>query len=164
MPITIRPITEADAPACNAVVGIVACEKKYLTLTERPPIDGTIAYLQKMINNRFPLLGAFDGDALVGWCDIAGGERESLAHAGTLGMGLLPAYRGQGLGDKLIREALVAGWARGFTRIQLGVLASNVRALKLYRKLGFVEEGRQRNYLRIDGVYHDDILMALLLE
>jgi len=66
-------------------------------LTDAPPVEGSIAYVKKVIANRFPLLGAFDGDTLIGWCDIVGGERESLAHAGTLGMGLLPLIAASGL-------------------------------------------------------------------
>jgi len=63
-----------------------------------------------------------------------------------------------------MREALAAAQDRGLTRVQLAVIKSNVRVQKLYRKTGFVEKGLRRNFLRIDGVYHDDALMALLFE
>lgn len=40
----------------------------------------------------------------------------------------------------------------------------NRRALALYGKVGFAVEGRRRRTLLVDGVYHDLILMALLLD
>jgi RimJ/RimL family protein N-acetyltransferase len=53
-----------------------------------------------------------------------------------------------------------AGWAFGFTRIQLEAFATNARAIALYRKVGFVDEGVRRQALCIDGVFIDEVLMA----
>jgi ribosomal protein S18 acetylase RimI-like enzyme len=49
-------------------------------------------------------------------------------------------YRGQGIGAALIQ--LLTGLARhlGVTSLEIGVMSSNVRALALYRRLGFVDE------------------------
>jgi RimJ/RimL family protein N-acetyltransferase len=47
-------------------------------------------------------------------------------------------------------------------RIWLAVLADNVRAERLYRSLGFREEGRLRDAQYKRGRYLDVILMALL--
>ena len=77
-------------------------------------------------------------------------------------MGLLPEYRGKGFGERLLRDTLAAAGTFGFTRIELGVFATNSRAIALYRKAGFVQEGIKRKFLLIDGVYIDEILMAFL--
>ena len=50
----------------------------------------------------------------------------------------------------------------GLDRIELEVFASNVRAVELYRRTGFVEEGRRRCARKLDGVC-DDILMFGIL-
>ena len=83
---------------------------------------------------------------------------------GTLGMGLLPAYRGRGIGGRLMGEAIAASRAFGFHRVQLVVFEHNARAQAFYAKFGFVSEGRRRHAVRIDGVYLDDIAMALIFE
>jgi len=44
------------------------------------------------------------------------------------------------------------------------VLSYNERALKVYRRLGFKEEGRLRQERFVDGAYHDLIIMGLLRE
>lgn len=47
-------------------------------------------------------------------------------------------------------------------RISLDVLESNVRAQRLYRSVGFQEEGRQRQAQYKNGRYLDVVLMAIL--
>ncbi|MEH6373073.1 GNAT family protein [Streptomyces sp. KLMMK] len=47
-------------------------------------------------------------------------------------------------------------------RIALTVVADNVSARRVYEKVGFVEEGRQRECFRRDGKWHDMIVMGLL--
>ncbi|MGX7825276.1 GNAT family N-acetyltransferase [Actinokineospora sp. 24-640] len=46
--------------------------------------------------------------------------------------------------------------------IELTVVAENERARHVYRKIGFVEEGRLREAFRLDGNWHDVIVMSLL--
>lgn len=70
--------------------------------------------------------------------------------------------RGHGLGERLLRETLVAADAFGYLRIELGVFAGNARAAALYRKAGFIEEGIKRRAILINGVFHDEIIMARL--
>ena len=46
-------------------------------------------------------------------------------------------------------------------KIELLLRATNARAIHLYSKLGFVEEGRFKNRIRLpDGSFIDDIAMA----
>lgn len=42
------------------------------------------------------------------------------------------------------------------------MFASNTAAAALYRKVGFVEEGTRRMAILVDGIYHDEIIMARL--
>jgi RimJ/RimL family protein N-acetyltransferase len=82
----------------------------------------------------------------------------------VLGVGLLPAWRGQGVGERLMRPALEAARALGLSRVELRVRADNERAISLYRKLGFVLEGRCRRATRVDNEFYDVIIMGLLFE
>jgi RimJ/RimL family protein N-acetyltransferase len=49
-------------------------------------------------------------------------------------------------------------------RVALQVLAEDPRAVGAYRKVGFVEEGRQRQLGWLRGVYEDVLVMAILRE
>jgi RimJ/RimL family protein N-acetyltransferase len=162
--VIIRPITTADVTGFHAALDVVARERKYLLMTEAPPLASTFAFVDANIKNRIPQLVAVDGESIVGWCDMLPGGRPSLAHVGSVGMGLLPSHRGRGLGEDLLRRTLDGGRAFGLKKAKLGVFATNIRATALYCKVGFVEEGVCRNAVCIDGVYLDEILMGLLFD
>lgn len=164
MSITIRPITAEDAVSFHACLDIVAREEKYLAMLEAPPLEQTRAFVKDTIANGYPQLVAHDGARVIGWCDILPGSRVTLRHCGTLGMGLLPEHRGQGLGRELITACIAKAQAAGITRIQLDVLANNERAIRLYERVGFVREGVKKHGLRIHGDYFDEVFMALLLD
>ncbi|KOS29314.1 acetyltransferase [Bacillus anthracis] len=91
-------------------------------------------------------------------------ELDRLRHAGT--MGIKEAYCNQGIGTKLI-EFLIR-WAKeqnGLEKICLGVVSVNDRAIKVYKRMGFVEEGRQRKQIKYeDGSYGDDVLMGFYID
>lgn len=71
-------------------------------------------------------------------------------------------FHGQGLGEEASRLCLQYAFERlGLRKVSLGVLTSNIRAVKLYRRLGFVEEGCKRQEYWIDGAYHDAFTMGL---
>ena len=106
---------------------------------------------------------ADDGGRIVGWCDI---RRETIpvyAHVGHLGMGILPDYRGRGIGMRLLRSAIDAARIAGFERIELSVFGHNARAAALYRKAGFVHEGTRVRGKKLDGEYDDVHIMGLVL-
>jgi len=67
--------------------------------------------------------------------------------------------------NSVLLEVLFAWVAeRGIRRIEGGAFATNPRALELYRRLGFVEEGRLTGAVIRDGVPIDLIAIAKTLE
>ena len=82
-------------------------------------------------------------------------------HAAGLGICVAPQAQGQGIGAALMRALLdhADRWA-GLLRIELTVYVDNARAIALYRRHGFVEEGVLRGYGLRDGVYVDCLSMA----
>jgi RimJ/RimL family protein N-acetyltransferase len=160
MTIEVRQIREENIESFHAAIDAVARERKYLALLEAPPIERARAFVQRNIEKGYPQLVAVADRQVVGWCNIPPAAREVMAHVGDLFMGLLPEWRSQGLGARLLREGLAAADAFGYLRIELGVFAGNARAAALYRKAGFVEEGIKRRAILIDGVFHDEIIMA----
>jgi ribosomal protein S18 acetylase RimI-like enzyme len=164
MTVTITEVREEHIAGCNAALDVVAREGKYLVFLEAPPIESTRAFISHSIANRHPHFVALDGERVVGWCDITPRDRPAARHGGVLGIGILPAWRGRGLGRRLMERALQAARTFPLARVELSVRADNDRAIALYRKIGFEVEGRRRRTTLVDGVYYDDIIMALLLE
>lgn len=61
-------------------------------------------------------------------------------------VGVLPQWRGRGVGALLTRAILETFRARGAELVFLEVRESNIAARRLYEHCGFVEVGRRRNY------------------
>jgi putative acetyltransferase len=73
-------------------------------------------------------------------------------------------FRKQGIGKLLMEHAVQ--WAKNnpvVSRMELLVFAKNEPAIRLYEKFGFVVEGRHKNAIFRDGVYLDNLSMALLV-
>jgi RimJ/RimL family protein N-acetyltransferase len=162
MPVDIVPIEESHIEGFHRALDIVARERRYLAFLEGPPLEGTRAFALGHIKRGDPLFVAVAKGEVIGWCDITVKERPIYAHSGVLGMGLLPPFRGQGIGAGLIQQSLAAARTFGFHRVELTVRENNTNAMELYRKVGFRIEGTLRDAVQVDGVYEDMILMAVL--
>ena len=160
--IRIEPMTEAHIESFHRALDTVARERKYLTLLEAPPLEETRKFALSSIGRGNVHLVALDGGEVIGWCDIRRHFFPSRGHCASLGMGLIPAHRGRGLGQRLIEAAIAQAREAGMVRIELGVHDDNARAIRLYEKVGFVREGVSRDAFYVDGHYTDMINMALI--
>lgn len=70
-----------------------------------------------------------------------------------------PDFRRQGIGQALMITALKSALEEGALSALLEVRESNAAALALYRKFGFVEDGRRTEYYKDND--EDAILMTL---
>ncbi len=83
---------------------------------------------------------------------------------GELVIYLHQAFQNVGLGTAMMREAIRLAGERRLHRISLSVIADNVRAIRVYEKVGFKQEGiRKEDYFGEDGRYHDVVEMGLIL-
>ena len=160
--VEIVPITQDHIDGFHRALDFVAREGRYLAFVEGPPLENTRAFVLDHIQRGLPQFVAVSAGEVVGWCDVTPKERPIYAHGGVLGIGLLPRFRGQGIGTNLIRSTLAATRTIGLHRVELTVRQNNTRAIELYRKVGFVVEGLQRDAVQIDGLYENTVCMALL--
>jgi putative acetyltransferase len=90
------------------------------------------------------------------------GALTGIAHVFQLTIVVHPGHLGRGIGTTLLRDLL--GWAQRDSRVkkvELRVRSTNQRAIALYKKLGFLEEGRFRNRVALqDRTFVDDLAMA----
>jgi diamine N-acetyltransferase len=91
-------------------------------------------------------------------------HRDRRSRVSAFGIGIYdPEYVGQGHGREAI--ALLLDWAfriQNYERIWLDTWATNERAIRCYKAVGFVEEGRKRRHIYFDGQYVDVVIMGLL--
>lgn len=82
-----------------------------------------------------------------------------------LGMLVAPGWRGRRVGSALLRAGLEWARASGAHKVALQHWPHNAAAGALYRRFGFVEEGRlRRHYPRRNGELWDAVVMGLVLD
>ncbi|MEK5332489.1 GNAT family N-acetyltransferase [Lysinibacillus sp. FSL W8-0992] len=161
----IRVARLADAKKMLEIQQEVLAEELFLiTTTEeyQQTIEGQQAWIQsKLANDHETILIAEHNDEVVGWLVFQSPNRKRLAHTCSFGMMVRKDYRGQGIGKRLIGELLT--WAVAnpvIEKVCLGVFSTNIGAIALYRKMGFIEEGRKIKEIKVrDNEYVDDVLM-----
>jgi len=106
------------------------------------------------------VLGAFRNAKLVAIAGFAVQQGQKMAHKGILwGMYVRPAARKASVGRRLV-EAICNLARQQVELIQLTVVRDNEQARSLYTRLGFLEYGVEKNALKQDGRYYDQVLMA----
>ena len=164
MSVEIQPLGEPHVESFRACVDAVARERKFLAQIEAVPLEQMRRFVQSNVAHDIAQFVGVDGERVVGWCDIVPGWAYAFAHCGTLGMGVLAAYRGQGIGQRLMAACIAKARQRGITRIELQARIDNIAAIALYERMGFVREGRKRDGMRIDGRYYDMVELALVFD
>jgi len=84
-------------------------------------------------------VGAFAGEEMVGFCMNGYGRWQERPTAYDSGTGIVPGYRGRGLGKRLFEYMLPQLKLGGIEQYLLEVINTNAPALNLYHNLGFIE-------------------------
>jgi ribosomal protein S18 acetylase RimI-like enzyme len=106
------------------------------------------------------VLGAFCNAELVAIAGFAVQQGQKREHKGILwGMYVRHAARKASVGRRLV-EAICNLARQQVELIQLTVVRDNEQARSLYARLGFLEYGVEKNALKQNGRYHDEVLMA----
>ena len=119
----------------------------------------TIANARQSSNSIF-IIAEVEGE-MAGLANFEGGSKPRDRHTGELGITVAKKYWGLGIGRELM-IALIE-WAEQnpvIRKMNLRVRADNNRAIELYRKLGFIDEGVITRDMIIDGEFYDCIFMG----
>ncbi|MBI4987911.1 MAG: GNAT family N-acetyltransferase [Rhodocyclales bacterium] len=160
----ILPIAEELIPSFRETADAIFRESRMFSFFEAPPLEQFKQFVQSTIRNDEPQFVAVSGDAVIGWCDILIKPRPAQRHSGVLGVGVLSAYRRQGVGMALLEATINTARNKGLTRIELYVRTDNENARRLYEKFGFAVEGLLRKHIIIDGAYRDSYIMSMISE
>ncbi|MGH9019181.1 MAG: GNAT family N-acetyltransferase, partial [Acidimicrobiales bacterium] len=159
-PVSPRPATLQDLDQVIELLWAVAAEGRWLG-TE-VPFDRAV-HRQSLAE----LIGRPEAALLVaeagGPTGVVGYISLEVARYGVANLHLLitEGWRGRGLGRALLEAGLAWAAGAGAHKAALEVWPDNEAALALYRRAGFVEEGRKRrHYRRANGDLWDAVLMG----
>jgi RimJ/RimL family protein N-acetyltransferase len=154
--VVVRASREADRLALARLYAAVAEERD--GIGAEPPVDVEARAATWRLEGDF--LAEAEG-RIVGTIHV-----EPSRHGfGEIGMAVERDWRGRGVGSALLEAAIAWARERRLHKLSLDVFAHNERAIALYRKFGFVEEGRRvKHYRRQSGELWDALEMGLLLD
>jgi RimJ/RimL family protein N-acetyltransferase len=166
----IRPVRVEDAEAVLSIQREVVGEKDYfIAISEEfnKTTEEHQEWIQKIIEHeRETMFVAEIEGKVVGWIVFKSQERKRMHHTGSFAIMLQKDCRNKGIGKLLIHELL--RWAEEhpiIEKISLGTFSTNTRAIELYKKLGFVEEGRKvKEFKFSENEYVDDVLMYKIVK
>ncbi len=137
--IRVRPAEDGDRRALALLVAAVAEERD--GIATEPPVD---VDERAAIWDLDGTLVAAAAGGIVGELRV---ERSWFGY-GEIGMMVAADWRGRGVGAALLVAAIDSARAQGLHKLALSVFPHNDAAIALYRKFGFVEEGRRVRHLR----------------
>lgn len=160
----IRKAEEKDAEKFLEYFYKVGAETDFLGFGAEGPnmtIDECINSYKNSTSKNFFLIAEID-NKICGSCSINTNEKRiRLAHFGTLGIVVLKEYWGLGIGSILIEETIKLSKEAGLKKINLETRVDNKKAINLYKKFGFKEEGIITRGTFTNGEFFDILVMGL---
>ena len=162
---TIRSAEETDAATLSALRLKIDGETEYM---DREQGEGFIDEqgFKELIRAdtwlpRNVFLVAETEGTVAGFARCEGTYLKRSAHKVQFGVCVAKDYWGHGIGKQLLKSAISWADSNGIKKISLDVLEINVKAINLYKKLGFEKEGTIRADKRLsDGKYYNTIIMG----
>ncbi len=125
---------------------------------KHPTIEGIRAYINKgsmyLYRKQGAIVGAmavtmYQGDDYhaIDWSRQVPDDKVAVIHI----LAVSPDAQGNGIGSKMIREAIHLAQNNGMLAVRLDALASNTPAHRIYERLGFEYRGQQHLYAENTG-------------
>ena len=163
----LRNGTENDAQEFLDVFNLTHAETDYLLSY---PDENSFTVEQESVflkaktesSNEIEIIAVVDGK-IAGTAGIdAVGNKYKTKHRAEFGIGIAKEFWGLGIGRALTEACIECAKEAGYTQLELDVVSDNASAISLYKKVGFVEYGRNSKGFnsRISG-YQELVYMKL---
>ncbi|MBO9129256.1 GNAT family N-acetyltransferase [Bacillus sp. 165] len=168
IPVMIREATKENAQRMIEFYNIVGGETDFLSFGENEFTMPLIEYenfieTTKQEQNSIILVATIE-EEIVSIASITSNQKAKSKHVGTLGIVVAQKYCGLGLGRILMDTLIEWAISNGITKkISLVTTEHNHRAIELYKKVGFEEEGLLKKDNYVNGTYYNTLVMGLIL-
>lgn len=163
----IRKAEEKDVEKFLEYFNVVGSETDFLGFGPEGPritVEQEREIFKSSTSKNFFLIAEINGE-IAGSCSISTNEKRVRSlHFGELGIVVLKKFWGFGVGYNLMEEAVRYGKDAGLRKINLDTRADNEKAISLYKKLGFKEEGIITRGTIINGEFYNLLVMGLEID
>ena len=163
----IRNGNEADGKAVFDVFNQTHAETDYLLSypeenTLDPEQEAQFLKEKTLSFSEVELVAIIDGK-IAGVAGIGAiGNKYKVKHRAEFGISILKKYWGLGLGKALTKACIQCAKDAGYDQLELNVVAENEKALSLYKKLGFIEFGRNPKGFKSKYTGYQELISMLL--
>ena len=160
---TIRPATPDDAAGVARIYNQGIEDRGATFETEPRTPDDMAARLEE--GDRFPVLVAEKGGAVVGWAGLSS-YRSRACYAGIAEFSIYldRTARGRGIGRELLTALVGAARERGYWKLVSRVFPFNAASRSLCRSCGFREVGVYQKHARLDDEWMDVVIVERLID
>ena len=161
----VRRASPDDADGIATVLDTVARERVHSAIERAWTADEQRRYLASLSPREAFHVAIAETGEVVGYqsLDLYSTILPSMAHVAALGTFLLPAWRRHGVGQALFDATRQFASLAGYRKFVIQVRASNLSAQAFYTQLGFVECGRLRAQVIVDGTEDDEVVLEFFL-
>ncbi len=163
--VTFRPEEKPDIEPVWEMFSTLSDESlQYLPIPiTRERVEGWFRSLD--YEKALPILGLVD-DRVVAVSSLDFGQMKHNMHVATFGITVHDDYQNRGLGTRLTEYMVEIARMKGLKKVALEVVTHNSKAISVYRRCGFVVEGRlmMNHWNHVLGKYGDDYVMGLMLQ
>ncbi|WP_272699646.1 GNAT family N-acetyltransferase [Desulfovibrio sp. Fe33] len=147
-----QPATEQDLPRIVEIYNSTVATRISTADTEEVAVESKLAWFRGHTPGKRPILvERIDGDvaAWVSFESFYG--RPAYDHTAEISIYIAPEHRRQGLGGRLLKEALDMTFELGIKTVLGYVFSHNEGSIRLFKSFGFEEWGRFPDIAEMDG-------------
>ncbi|MXR42657.1 GNAT family N-acetyltransferase [Halobaculum sp. WSA2] len=161
----VRIATQRDLSGLVGVIRQVAGEGTYIEAETVADVieHDEVVLRHNELESRLFMVATVD-DEVIGWVHLDLPEAEKLSHTAVLTVGILPEYRGKGIGSTLLERGESWAASHGFEKLYNSIPATNDGAVAFLTDHGWEREAVREGHYTIDGEYVDELMLARRLE
>jgi putative acetyltransferase len=161
--IDIIPASGLDLVRLNELVNDPRVSR-YLDLIPPVPIEATLAFWKHVESGLVHIWCIWKDERIIGCTGLVlNPAGTKLSHAAAFFLYIEPAAWGTGTGDLAMQHLEAEAKKMGLLRLECQVTATNVWAIHLYERHGFVPEGAKRAAFRDENEVTDLLIMGKLI-
>jgi L-amino acid N-acyltransferase YncA len=161
--LALRPARPGDAEAVCLIYN-QGIEDRVATLETEPRTPAERREWMAARGPRHPVIVAESGAIIVGWGSLnVFNTRPAYRHVADFSVYVERAWRGKGVGHRLLERLIELAREIGYHRMVLSTFPTNAGGVRLYERLGFSRVGVYREQGMLDGRWIDTLIMERLL-
>ncbi|MHB9287811.1 N-acetyltransferase family protein [Halobacteriales archaeon Cl-PHB] len=162
---TIRPGRPEDFEGLVDAIREVTSEESYViaeSVAEELLYEDTVNR-HNTVESRMFFVASVD-ESIIGWTHLDLPQVDKLRNTARQTVGVVPAYRGQGVGTRLLQRGIDWAGANGYRKMHNNVPAVNEHALAFLERHGWQTEGIRRKHYTLGDELVDEVMMAYEIE